>query len=1011
MSIPIRVSALLTGAALMLPAAEDCCAQTELPVQRLTTTPAGGRVGGGTLDQVQATGEWSAVWRSDGSRIIELHTGGNDGRAGIQQGQTQLRARKLVIIESQRDTGYEIQVYARDNVQYVNHGQTRHLATYQMFVQSGDPVTVESNIFTNADEPTQLMKEAVRKIGEPAKQSILATGFQTERSPFVIPPEVSDDRGLSRRIQVRPRSSQPLQFDSFISRDTVPEEQVYKFTGGVNVLIEGLQTDVSGQAVSPGVLDLSADRVIIWTDPDDRSKGLGSGGTGTIIQSRQTRLQVYLEGNILVRQGRNTVTATHAFFDANNDRALLMNAELRSLLPRTDGTFRIRAERLRQTSLNRFHAQNAWTTTSPYGKPGYRLQASDIFVAPGPVSPFTVIDETTGLPRNGPPLWVTAVNSQLLIGDTPVLSMPRVTAPAEDPNIPIRGAAVRHDRIFGAQVKTVWNLTKILGQQKQQGMSWDLLVDYMHQRGPGLGVQGEYNLQHIFNEARGSASILWQLDHGADNLGLDRSQLAPDQDNRGQVILRHKQRVGGPAVLFGEIGFISDRNYRESFHERIFDSDKDAETLLGIRADSGAYSGTLWSRIELNDFQVSTDWLPRLDVYSFSAPLFGGAAYWSSHSMVGYGRLDPGAPPSDPNDPWTPGAISGVAGLSGLVAMTRHQIDAPFQMGPVTINPFVMGEAAVQDEGLTAEEVDRYLVSGGVRASLSANRVMPFVKSDFWNLNGLAHRSDNSIEYRATDVSRNIGEFAQYNELDENAQERARIRYTIHQFGGLVPNEFDPRNYAIRQGAGVWVSSPWHELVDDQQVIRLVSRNRLQTKSGPLGAQRIRDWMIMESGFSFFPDGSRDNFGEDVGLIFGNYRWNLSDRTSLLAEGVVDLFSNSQDVWSIGLLNQRSTRGSVYMGFRQVKARNYIDSQTLVASYSYRMSPKWISTGAISYDVAVGESRGSSLTFSRLGLDWIVHFGFGIDTSKDNVGVALAVEPRFGPPSPTNMSYLLGLQQ
>jgi len=99
------------------------------------------------------------------------------------------------------------------------------------------------------------------------------------------------------------------------------------------------------------------------------------------------------------------------------------------------------------------------------------------------------------------------------------------------------------------------------------------------------------------------------------------------------------------------------------------------------------------------------------------------------------------------------------------------------------------------------------------------------------------------------------------------------------------------------------------------------------------------------------------------------------------------------------------------MGFRQVKARNYIDSQTLVASYSYRMSPKWISTGAISYDVAVGESRGSSLTFSRLGLDWIVHFGFGIDTSKDNVGVALAVEPRFGPPSPTNMSYLLGLQQ
>ncbi|HAD58563.1 MAG TPA: hypothetical protein DCG12_04925 [Planctomycetaceae bacterium] len=1004
MSISIRVSALLTAAALLLAAAEDCCAQVDLPVQRVT--PSGSH---GQTREVIASGEMSAVWESEGSRIIELHSGGEDGRAGIRQGQTQLRARKVVVVESKRDSGYEVRVYARDNVQYVNNGHTRHLATHQMYLQSSDPVRVVSNIFTNPESPTLLMKEAVRKIGEPARQPVLATGFQTERSPFVLPPEVKNSQAASRRIQVRPRSSEPLQFDSFISRDTVPEEQVYKFTGGVNVLIEGLQTDVSGQPVSPGVLDLSADRVIIWTDPDDRSRGLESSGTGTIIQSKQTRLQVYLEGNILVRQGRNTVTATHAFFDANNDRALLMNAELRSLLPQSDGTFRIRAERLRQTSLNRFHAQNAWTTTSPYGKPGYRLQASDIFVEPGPISPFTEIDSATGLPKNGQPLWVTAVNSRLLIGDTPVLSLPRITAPAEDPHIPIRGAAVRHDRIFGAQVKTVWNLTKVLGQRKQEGMDWDLLVDYMHQRGPGIGVQGEYN--QLFSGTRGSASVLWQLDHGADNLGLDRQNLAPDQENRGQIIWRHKQQTQGPAVLFGEIGFISDRNYRESFHEQIFDSDKDAETLLGIRADSGAYSATLWSRYELNDFQVSTDWLPRMDLYSFSAPLFGGAAYWSSHSMVGYGRLDPGAPPTDPNDVWTPGAISGVTGLNGLVAMTRHQIDAPFQMGPVTINPFVMGEAAVQDEALTAEEVDRYLVSGGVRASLSATRVMPFVQSEFWNLNGLAHRSENTIEYRATDVSRNIDEFAQYNEIDDNAQERGRIRYTIHEFGGLVPTEFDPRNYAIRQGAGVWVSSPWHELVDDQQMIRFVSRNRLQTKAGPTGSQRIRDWVIVESGLSFFPDGSRDNFGEDVGLIFGNYRWNISDRTSLLAEGIVDLFSNSQDVWSIGLLNQRSTRGSVYMGYRQVKARNFVDSQTLVASYSYRMSPKWISTGSVSYDVAVGESRGSSLTFSRLGLDWIVHLGFGIDTSKDNVGVALAIEPRFGPPSPTNMSYLLGLQQ
>jgi hypothetical protein len=75
------------------------------------------------------------------------------------------------------------------------------------------------------------------------------------------------------------------------------------------------------------------------------------------------------------------------------------------------------------------------------------------------------------------------------------------------------------------------------------------------------------------------------------------------------------------------------------------------------------------------------------------------------------------------------------------------------------------------------------------------------------------------------------------------------------------------------------------------------------------------------------------------------------------------------------------------------------------------MSPKWISTASYAYDVAAGESRGSSVTVSRVGLDWILHFGLGLDFSKGNVGVGLSLEPRFGPPSATNLGYLMGLQR
>ena len=412
---------------------------------------------------------------------------------------------------------------------------------------------------------------------------------------------------------------------------------------------------------------------------------------------------------------------------------------------------------------------------------------------------MAVVDPETGQPVHGPPLWITAVDSQFLIDDVPVLSLPQFRAPAEDPNIPIRRAVVKQDRIFGVQVKTVWNLTKILGQRKQDGMQWDLLADYLSERGPALGVEGVYDVQNMFGPARGSAGIIWQLDQGTDNLGLDRKSLVPEEENRGQIIWRHRQDLGNQTTIFGEIGYITDRNYRESFHEQDFDTDKDAETILGIRRDSGAWSGTLFGRTELNEFETSTDWLPRGDVYAFSQPLFGGLAYYSSHSSVGYADLEPGAPPKFAADPFLPNSISGVQDLSTFVAVTRHQLDTPFLLGPVSVNPFVMGEAAFWEEGLQSSDVDRYLVSAGVRASLTATRIAPFVRSGLWNINGLAHRSNNFIEYRYTDVSRGLNEIPQLNELDDNANERGRVRYNIYDFNGTVPAEFDTRSYAVRQ--------------------------------------------------------------------------------------------------------------------------------------------------------------------------------------------------------------------
>ena len=966
---------------------------------------------------VQVDAAFQETWQQGTSTVIAFIGADAGNLAQLSQGDVTLRGERIVLIDTPVSDGHRIDVYAEGRVVLRQDNQSRNYVSHTLQLASEDAARVRTATGAEIDEPSVLMNRAMQRFTPVQEATAAPVTLQAQPEPYApprLPPISQAVTELSRKVQIRPRSNQPLQFNSSISRDTVPEEQVYEITGGVRVLIEGVELDAFGRFLSPGVLDLSADSVVVWMQPEDAQSLNDSGGT--VVQSASNRFQIYLEGNILVKQDQNTVTASHAFYDANNDRALLLNAELRAYLPQTGGTFRVRSERLRQLSRQRFHAQNAWTTTSPYGKPGYRLQATDVFVEPGPAVPFFYYTNADGESKSADaqPLWVTSLNTQFMVGDTPVLWLPRMTAPAEDPNIPIRRAVVKHDRIFGLQVKTVWDLTKILGQPKQRGMQWDLLADYLTERGPAVGVQGKYDIRNQSGRALGNASIIYQYDSDVDVLGLDRRSVVPDHKNRGQVIWRHKQELPGNTTVFGEIGYLSDRNYRESFHEPQWDTEKDAETLLGVRQDYDTWSGMLWGRTELNEFESSTDWLPRGDLYNFSQPLLGGAAYWSSHSSVGYADLEPGDPPRDlTTDPFAPGGLPYYADSSGLVAMTRHQLDAPFMVGPVNVKPFVMGEAAFWDEGLMGQDIDRLVGSGGVQAHLTATKLMPFVRSELWNLNGLAHKADTYLEYRITDSTRDLSEISQYNEIDDNATERFRTRYAhpTQIYPGMIPAEFDPRFYAVRNGAGLWIAAPYHELVDDQQTLRLRFRNRLQTKVGPAGSQRIRDWMVWEAGATWFPDPNRDNFGEDFGLLYSAYRWNINDRTSILADGTLDLFENAQNVWSAGVLSQRSMRGSVYVGIRQVEAKNFLDSQTLVASYSYQMSPKWISTGSFAYDLAESESRGSSLTFSRVGLDWIFHFGFGIDTSKDNVGLAFALEPRFGPPSPTNLSYLLGLQR
>jgi len=928
------------------------------------------------------------------------------GNCRLQQGDTKLEARQMVIWTDRTadDPPQErVTVYLEDNVRMEWPGGTRTAQVSMVELSTSEEVSFRiarplsgrnaqgDPIFVRACEYRRAHRKPIRRT-----QFVLpgdnAAGPELKSLP-VQPPV-----GGMRRLRVFQRSAVPYNVFSFESNDTTPPEQVWILSGGVTILIDGLDDERFATLVPGGVgtVSLSADRIVIWTQ-SAASKDF----TSETIQSRETPLQIYLEGNIVARQGDHVLRADRAYYDAREDRALVLKAELKVNSPELPFSLRVRSEKLRQLSKSSFHAEQAWVSTSRFGKPGYRLQSTDVFLEERPPRSFfssepTAVNPETGLPEVETVPWATSMNSTLLVDDVPLFYWPYASTPLEDPGTPLRRVSVENDRIFGVQARTVWDLYKVFGMETPPGSRLDLNLDYLSDRGPGVGLDGAYSGVDMFGLPgvyKGSGLGYYIHDDGTDNLGLDRRSLAPNDPNRGRVLWRHRQNIFEDLTLQAELGWISDRNFLEQYYEEEFDTGKDNETLIYGKYEHDNFAISALGKAQVNDFDTTTGWLPRGDLYVLSEPLFDGWMNWSTHSSAGYGHLNPAVAPTDPTDLFSP--LPYVTDAEGAVLMTRHELNAPFQLGPVNVVPYALGEAAYWSEDLNGNELGRLYGSAGVRASILFWKVFPNVQSDILGLRGLAHKMTFDADYSISESSADLADIPQYNEFDDTAQLRFRNRLLVNTFGGMLPSPFDPRSYAVRSGAAHNVTAPYHELVDDQHVLRLGWRHRLQTKTGPLHNQRTVDWMTLDLEGSFYPNEDRDNFGQPFGLLGARYNWNLSERTTFVASALYDTFDGAhQQLWDVGLISQRSTRGSVYLGVRQVKG-GALDSQILTASYSYAMSPKWISTFGTAYDLGENENRGQSLTVTRVGADFLLHFGANFDASKNNVGVAFMIEPRF----------------
>jgi hypothetical protein len=829
----------------------------------------------------------------------------------------------------------------------------------------------------------------------------------------VAPFESIEPQPTARSLQIRTRSNVLGQMKTYPGRTA--DETAVVYSGGIKAIISGIQ-NVEG--LESDTITLEADRIVGWTNSGTLP---GMGGSTEAIEGR---LEFYLEGNIIFREGDRLIYADRMYYDVNGNHGTILNAEMLTPVPEYEGLMRLKADVLRQLDQHTFIANGAALTSSRMGVPSYWLQSGEVMLTDVQTP---AVDGFTGQPYIDPQTEELAVEHQMLatsrnnflyVAGIPLLYWPTIATDLTKPNYYIDGIRLGNDSVFGTQVMVDWDAYQLFGiRNKPEGTKWRISTDYLSDRGPALGTNFQYKRPEFLwlqGPADGRFDIWGLNDTGRDNLGTDRRSLVPEKEFRGRAFWQHRQYLGGGYQLTAEVGYVSDRNFLESFYEPEWDTKKDQATGVELKRYYGNSSWSITSDVRVNDFFTQTEWLPRLDHTLIGQSFLFDRMTWYAQSSVGYARLRTATAP-DPINPTEVAAFSPLAwevASEGVHASTRQEVDLPMNLGPTKVVPYALGELLQVGEDITGQERTRAFGQLGVRASLPIWSRDPTVQNELFNLNGLAHKVVFESEVFWADANQNLNTLPLYEPLDDDSVEFFRRRFLTptggYPFAGQasIPLRFDERYFALRSGMQSRVTAPSTEIADDLMKARFAVQQRWQTKRGLPGQERIVDWITLDVEGSYFPDANRDNFGESIGLLDYDFRWHLGDRVTLMSDGFADVFSSGLRTFSFGGMITRPAKGNVYLGVRSIEGP--ISSNIVNGSLSYRMSEKWVISGVAAIDFGETGAVSQSFALTRIGESTLIRIGFNIDESRGNVGVGFQIEPRFL--SSRKLGYIGGVQ-
>ncbi len=836
--------------------------------------------------------------------------------------------------ESNAEGLYRVQIYLADSISQRQADALMTAGLQVVAIRGGRAVVLvfelDGEILVTADRsesgsPQGLMlyRQALE-----AFDSTTATGTSETSTP------VTDGSRAGARREV-PEGGQTLSWapltDKPLTIDITEEDGVEVTTIMGRLYAWWQQQDVGG--AEPTIYELEADNLVLWRYPKDANRASTESPPGR----QQGVGEIYVSGDVYLRQDQRTIRANELYYDLRYQRGLIDDAVMRTFDPTRNIPIYFRADQIRQVAANEFEAQGMTLTTSEFHTPQLSVTAEKVRISDktSQAGPEDAESADAGFD-------VQMDGVRFKYYDTTIFGLPSLRPNLQRPDVPLRSAKAGYSRTYGTSIETQWFLSRILGLREPEGTDSTLSLDYYGKRGVGGGVDIDYERENYFGRFLGYAIN----DNGTDRLSRSQTSVEVSKETRGRLHWQHRHFLPFGWQLTAEVSHLSDKNFLQQYYRREFNVGKEQETLLHLKRIENNWGLSLLGKARLNDFLDKVEEMPTAEFHwtgqSFLNDRF---TFYSDNQVSRYRYLyDNEEAPRGSEDFF-------------LYTMTRNEIDLPLRLGSTKVVPFVAGTFGYDDGGGFQSALDdtpvepqdtAWIGEGGVRMSARPFwRIYPDVHSRLWDLNQLRH----VISPQLTAVA--------YTEGDRADEQRDVLDLGIYQRwqtkrGPGGPDEQRTVDWLKLNLDFVWVSDTADPNAGPDQILWNQPYIPLANPSGAVLLPRDR----RSTGFW----GPRHNYiGADAAL-------RLTDTTSILGDMYYDMQSGVFSQIDAGFSRLCWPNLSYYVGtryLRKVISGEEKGSNAVTFAATYVIDPRYTAVFSQQYDFDYGAGIRSDITLIR----------------------------------------------